>query len=180
MAFQKVSDLSTETVVKLGGINSKTGKPNPLKMEGYYLGCRTVKSENGESTIHIFQTPKGNEGVWGTADLNTKLSQVAPGTMVLAQYKEKRKLAGGKTKHVYDVMFDADNAITVASPSALASSVGDEDGGSEYSDDTYEQQLTTGADEDDDQNAQLQTLEAARRQAQAEKVKALLNKNKKA
>jgi len=179
MGYEKVTDLSTDTVVKIGGLNSKTGKANPTKMEGYYLGSRTVKSENGDSTIHTFQTPKGNEGIWGTADINSKLGQVRPGTMVLVQYKEKRKLAGGKTKYVYDVMFDVENTIPVFA--ALNNPpVGNEDGDTGYSTGDEGSDYTTGAEEDESQDEQLQALEAARRQAQAEKVKALLNKNKKA
>ena len=176
MAYEKVSDLSTDTVVKLGGVNSKTGKPNPLNMEGYYLGSRTVKSENGVSAIHVFQTPKGNQGVWGTADINTKLGQIKPGTMVLVEYVEKRKLQGGKTKHVYSVSFDKDNTIEVAASTAQTYDDGDDKGGyqtaSESTAGTYEE-------EDEGQDEELAALEAAAQAARKAKVQALLNKNKK-
>ncbi len=176
MAYEKVTDLSTDTVVKLGGVNSKTGKPNPLTMEGYYLGNRSVKSDNGTSVIHIFQTPKGNQGVWGTADINTKLGQIKPGTMVLVEYVEKRKLAAGKTKHVYSVSFDKDNTIEVASSATVSYDDGNDEGGSADTE-------TTGdfAEEDQAQAEELAALEAAeaaRQAASKARVQALLNKNK--
>lgn len=114
MAYEKATDLSCDVVYKIGGINSETNKPNPKQLEGYYLGKRTTENANGTSTIHVFQTPKGNEGAWGTADLNTKLSGVALGTKVKIEYGEKKKLQGGKTKHIYNVYFDKEDTIEVA------------------------------------------------------------------
>lgn len=177
MGYKAVSDLSTDTVVKLGGIDGKTNKPNPTRMEGYFIGSREVKSENGTSIIHIFQTPKGNEGVWGTADLNSKLAQVTPGTMTLVKYKEKRKLSGGKTKHVYDVMHDDDNTIEVSAPKDnVVSSDPDE----QYAADTSSNYSEVDESEDDSQNDELAEIEeqfaAKARQA---KIQALLTKTKK-
>lgn len=113
MAYEKVTDLSTDTVYKLGGVDSKTNKKNPISIEGFYLGSRTVKSENGDSTIHVFQTPRGNEGIWGSADTNSKLSTVPLGTMTNVVFKAKVKIGGGKTKNTFDVFVDKDQSIPV-------------------------------------------------------------------
>ncbi len=179
MAYEKVSDLSTDTVVKLGGLNSKTGKPNPTTIEGYFLGSREVKSETGISVIHIFQTPKGNEGIWGTADINNKLAQLTPGTMTLVNYKEKRKLAGGKTKHVYDVMFDKENTIEVVTPKSQTFAQPNSDADEEYVNQHTGSAVET-LEEDNSQDEEVVALEAASAAARKAKVQALLNKNRKA
>lgn len=169
MAYEKVVDLSTDTVVKLGGVDNKTNKPNPTSMEGYYLGFRSVKSDTGTSLIHVFQTPKGNQGVWGTADLNSKLGTIALGTQTLVEYKGKKKLAGGKTKHMYDVSRDPENVIDVPkSASTVTSSYADDEDDRAESED-YESDYETA------EVAQTQALAAAERKAA---VMAKLNANK--
>lgn len=167
MAYEKVADLSTETVVKIGGVDSRTNKPNPTRLEGYYVGSRGVTTQNGPATIHVFQTPKGNVGAWGTKDLNDKLGQVSPGTMTLVEYKGKKRLAGGKSLHSYEVAQDKDNTIEVSGTVAAAPA-------DDYSDDSETSYSTEAADEDD--NAQAMALAAAERKA---KVEALLKKGNK-
>lgn len=112
MAYEKVNDLGTDVVHKLGGTD-KNGKPAPKQMEGYYLGSRPVVTSNGPAVIHVFQTPKGNEGIWGTKKLNDNLTVKLIGSMVLVQYKGKKKLTGGKTQHEYDISVDKSNTIDV-------------------------------------------------------------------
>ncbi len=172
MAYEKVADLSTDTVHKIGGFNEKTQKPNPTKMEGFYLGSRTVATSTGTSTIHVFQTPSGNEGVWGTADLNNKLGSVNLGTMTLITYNGKKKLAGGKTKHSYDVAQDKEQTISVPKLTAGTQNAVTEPSDSE--DDSYE--ADDSVDEDEVQAAALQAAE--RKAAAKAKVQAMLNKNK--
>lgn len=172
MAYEKVVDLSTDTVHKLGGVDAKTGKKNPISIEGYYLGCRMVKSENGESTIHVFQTPKGNEGIWGSADTNTKLGNVTPGTMTNVVFKAKIKIGGGKTKNTFDVFVDNEQTIEVAGKGFNRNSAAEDS--YEASDDTTEEYTSDDADEEDagqEVAAQLAADSAAR----AAKVQSLLN-----
>lgn len=168
MAYEKLADLSTDTVYKIGGVDSKTGKPNPIEIEGYYLGSRTVPNNNGgTSAIHVFQTPKGNIGAWGTADLNSKLGSVALGTQTLVEYKGKRKLTGGKTKHMYDVSVDKNNTVDV--PKLTAGAANDV---VEYADDSETDDDTVDSADDVDQNL---AAAAAKRQAD---VQALIKRNK--
>lgn len=166
MAYEKMADLGTDTVSALGGTNSKTGKPNPSQVEGYYLGARSVVTSTGASVIHVFQTPKGNEGVWGTKKLNDNLTRTVVGKMVLVKYKGKIKITGGKTQHTYEFFIDKSNAIEVDTLPEGNSIVEDED-----MTDTDDSTDNT----DDEDAAQTAALVAAERQA---KVQALLNKNK--
>lgn len=109
MAYKRMTDLSADTVVALG-----VGEDQQKSIEGYYLGAREVTTTNGPSNIHVFQTAKGNVGVWGTKKLNDNLGSGNRGTMTLVTYKAKVKLQGGKTQHTYDFMVDPDNTIDVA------------------------------------------------------------------
>lgn len=108
MAYEKLTDLGTDQVFALGH-----GDDKKEQVEGYYLGSRTVTTSNGPSTIHVFQTPKGNVGVWGTKKLNDNLGNNTRGSMLLIQYKGKVKLQGGKTQHTYEFNIDRDNTIEV-------------------------------------------------------------------
>lgn len=159
-----MTDLGTDTVTALGGKDTKTGKTNPTEIEGYYLGSRNVQTSNGPSVIHVFMTPKGNQGLWGTKKLNDNLNKSVIGKMVLVKYKGKVKIAGGKTQHTYEFFVDKSNVIEVDTlPEGDVSA--DDDA-------TYADTDDNSATEDDDQAA---ALLAAERQA---KVQSLLRGNK--
>src|SRR5665213_1974248 len=161
MAYQKLTDLGTDQVFALG-----IGEGKLNQIEGYYLGGRTVETANGPSVIHVFQTPKGNVGVWGTKKLNDKLGGSNRGVMTLVTYKGKIKLQGGKTQHTYEFMIDPDNIIEVTNlPSG--NNTADVELTGEHED------STDGVDEDFQQSA---ALAAAERKA---KVEGMLNRNKK-
>lgn len=117
MGFQEVSSLDADVTVALGKINKETGKPYPKQAEGYYLGKRTVESKRGDSQLHFLQTAKGNLGVWGTMDLNRKLSSVKPGTMVRITSNGTKPTPNGDM-YVYKVEIDKDNTIEVSSDSS--------------------------------------------------------------
>jgi hypothetical protein len=135
MAYEKIQDLSTDTVFKLGGLDPKTGKPNASQIEGYYLGNKVVQTNNGPSVIHVFQTPRGNEGIWGSKKLNDNLTKNIVGCMVLVIYKGKTKRAGGKTQHEYDMSVDKTNRIEVSFDTPEADhAYEDEVDGNTYSD----------------------------------------------
>lgn len=162
MAFKEVTDLSADNVISLGGVNKKTGKANPKSIEGYYLGKKQVadsKKKSGISYIYIFQTPKGNVGVWGKTDLDRKMSQATPGAMVRATHTGMQATPNGEM-YKYKVEVDADNTIEVSAESE--DTVVQDDG----AEDDVE---AVGSDEEDDQ--ELLAMAAAARKA---KVDALL------
>lgn len=114
MAFKKVNDLDTDTIIALGGTDSK-GKKNPSQIQGYFLGSREVpdkKKKSGFGYIHVLQTSKGNIGVWGKTDLDRKLSAVTPGLLVRLTHTGMRNTPNGDM-YVYSVEADADNTIDV-------------------------------------------------------------------
>ena len=117
MAFKEVQSLDAGTTIALGGINKKTGKANPKSVEGFYLGARTVESKmsrSGECSIHFFQTENGNIGVWGKTDLDRKLKNVVPGTMVRASFTGTQPVPGKQDMYKYRVEIDESNTIEVA------------------------------------------------------------------
>lgn len=113
MAYEEVVDLDCDTVIKLGGTDKKTGKKNPTEIEGYYLGARTVpnkKSKTGKGLIHVFKTPSGNTGVWGTTHLDRSLSQVIAGVMTLVTFKGMKETPNNPM-YYYGVKFDNSNRL---------------------------------------------------------------------
>lgn len=177
MAFRTVNSLDADTTVSLGGVNRKTNKANPKSVEGYFLGSKEVadaKKKSGTSYIHIFQTPKGNLGVWGKTDMDNKLKSVTPGTMTKITHASMRKTPNGDM-YVYEVAVDDDNTITVDALTAGAGNSGLDNDATGYEDETggVGEEETAEVDED---VAQQLALEAAARKA---RVQALVGGKKK-
>jgi hypothetical protein len=173
MAFREVSDLSADTTISLGGTNRKTGKVNPTSIEGYYLGSRQIadaKKKSGISYIHIFQTSKGNVGVWGKTDLDSKIKSVTPGTMVRASFDKMVKTPNGEM-YKYKVQFDDANTIEVVGTDDTLEGAAEQD--------QAEREFDTTQEETDLADAEEASLMAAVEQAERQaKVKAMLAKAK--
>lgn len=167
MGFKEVASLDAEVVIALGKIDKKTGKSYPKSAEGYYLGSRKTKNKRGESTIHFLQTAKGNLGLWGTMDLNRKLGQVPPGTMIRANSTGTKSTPNGEM-YTYKVELDTDNVIDVAGLSDNSESSYSDDEDADSSEDASEDVEVT---EDEDVDYAVAAAERASR------VQALL-KNK--
>ncbi len=166
MGFKTVTSLDADVTVALGKKNKATGKPYPKSAEGFYLGNRTVKGSRGPSTLHFLQTAEGNLGVWGTTDLNRKLSQVAAGTMVRITSTGTKPTPNGDM-YTYKVEQDSDSTIEVevAAPTAYADA-----------DETEETPAYEAEAEEVEDDSQLKAqAEAASRR---DRVEAMLNKSK--
>lgn len=133
MAFTEVSSLDTDVTTRLGGVDKKTGKKNPVSAEGYYLGFKKIDSKmnrSGFSYLHILQTPKGNLGVWGKTDMDRKLTTITPGTMVRITFDKIVQVPTGPM-YKFKVEADANNTIEVNSAQPTVEAAGtDEDFGS--------------------------------------------------
>jgi len=172
MAFQKKPSLDVESVIKLGGTD-KNGKPFPKQIEGFYLGSRTTETEMGKSTIHVFQTGKGSEGIWGSKTLNTTLGSSDVGFMVRVVHTGKKKLSKGRTQHTFEISIDPDQSLEVL-PN-LAASEDNDSGDADYEDEQEDAEETVEEVDEEEQAAQL-----AAAQARRTKVNSLLaNKGKK-
>jgi len=115
MAFKKVVDLNADITITLGGVNNKTGKPNPKMIEGYYLGNRKVpdpKKKSGFSFIYVFKTHKGNVGVWGRTDLEKKMLDATRGVMTRVTQIGMRKTAHNDM-YVYEIEVDSENVLDI-------------------------------------------------------------------
>jgi hypothetical protein len=138
MAFKEVTSLDADTAISLGGYNKKIKKENPTTAQGFYLGTRMVPSKmasTGEAALHVLQTPKGNLGVWGKADLDRKLRQVEPGTMIRITQTGTRPTNKGNDAYVFKVEVDSSQTIDVGNLNAgAASDEGDDEVNSEFSD----------------------------------------------
>jgi hypothetical protein len=181
MGYEKITDLSCDTVVKLGGVDEKTGKKNPTTMEGYYLGARKVQSSNGESVIHVFQTAKGNMGIWGSADTNTKLGSAKLGRMTLVEFQGKVKIGGGKTKNRFDVSQDPDLNIAVSTPPTSASASSNSNDGdyeSNYSDDDSGYEASETLEDETEEEEEAPAPAAKAKPPVNAKIQDILNRGK--
>ena len=179
MAFKTVTDLSTDTMISLGGFNKKLGKTNPTSVEGYFLGARKVesnKAKSGYAFIYALQTSKGNVGVWGKTDLDRKMEIAKPGQMVRLSFDKMVSTPKGEM-YKFKVEIDADNTIEVSTPVEASNSTGgNEEGDQEESNfsggNAYEEDNNDFEAEEAAANA---ALAAAERKAT---VAALLKGNK--
>lgn len=133
MGFQEIASLDCDEAIQLGGVNKKNGKANPTKLEGYFIGSKNVespKSKTGFSKLHIFQTAKGNLGVWGKTDLDRKLLSAVPGTMTRVTFIGMKETKNNPM-YTFKVEVDINNSITVASSESTQDAT-DNDTSEEY------------------------------------------------
>lgn len=154
MAFTEVVSLDCDTAIQLGGKDRKTGKANPTRIEGYYVGSKKIaspKSKTGFSSLHVFQTSKGAVGVWGKTDLDRKLASAQLGAMTRVTYTGMKETKNNPM-YVYKVEVDSENTIDVSS--AATGDSADEDSaenlfGNETSEATYEDAEETDPGEEE-------------------------------
>lgn len=137
MAIKRVLDLDADTVIKFGS-RGENALPKGSKFEGYYIGSKTVQSKLGPSTLHVFQTPQGNVGIWGSAQLNIKLSGLN-GFMTYIKFVKETPVPKGTMK-VFDVQYDDENTIEVEGVTVNfnANTGADESTEEEYADEEIE------------------------------------------
>lgn len=107
MTRKKVIDLDADQTLKF----TEKGQT----FEGHYIGNREVKTDFGASKLHVFKTAEGNQGLWGSAKMDSKLATVPAGCMTFITYGGKVKIPGGKTMHKYEVEYDDEDTIDVSS-----------------------------------------------------------------
>lgn len=192
MAFTELPDLDCEKTTALGGKDKKSGKPNPTSIEGYFIGSKQVaskKSKTGFAFLHVFQTEKGNIGVWGKTNLDRQMKRVTPGFMTRVRFVGMVE-TDNNPMYKYKVGVDPDNTIDVGSvqQDAEGQEASTEDVGADYAeeaaDSAYDVEEESDLSEEDDQALDTApparatppkrpaTTPSAERQA---KVQALLN-----
>jgi len=117
MGFEKIVSLDSDVSISLGGRDKKTGKANLTSVEGYFLGTKTgipnKFNPDKPDCLHIFQTSKGNVGVWGKSHLNPQMSRAIVGAMVRVTFTGTRPSKKGNDQLLFSVEQDKSNAITV-------------------------------------------------------------------
>ena len=172
MSFKEVSSLDADVTIALGKKNKETGKPYPKQIEGYYLGSRTVENKRGESQLHFLQTANGNVGVWGTTDLNRKLSGVEAGTMIRVTSTGTKPTPNGDM-YTYKVEVDSENTIEVsASDNTSTVDDGDEDYGASEDGDT------DNDDDGDNEEVIPRSAVVAKKSETSAKLQEILSKGK--
>ena len=183
MAFQEAQDLGCETTIRLGGTDKKTGKSNPKSAEGFYVGSRRVTTKFGPSWVHVLQTSKGNVGIWGKTDLDSKLLAITKGTMVRLTYTHSVPSNKGNDLMKYKVEFDKDNTIEVSDAAATEDSGSSEDGDYADNDGETDEPLEEESAPDEQPVSRPHPPKAAAKvpnAAQQARVQALLNGGKRA
>ncbi len=151
MAMKKVIDLDASTTVKM----EKPGQ----KFSGYYIGAKNVTTSMGPSVLQIFQTDKGNVGVWGSAQLNGKLQQVPAGSLTEITYLSKVKVPKGTMKK-FEVQFDDTDTINVAG-AQVNFNPGTEPESDEESSDDYADEAVDYADDSSAEDEEVEAPKAA-------------------
>jgi hypothetical protein len=129
MAFEEVQDLDCDTTTAIGGVNKRTNKKNPTELTGYFIGSKETpskKNKSGIAMLHIFQTAKGNVGVWGKTDLDRKMKVVDPGQLVKVKVTGMVPTVNGDM-YKYSVAVDRENTIEVAAPSVTKTEAAEEE-----------------------------------------------------
>lgn len=117
--MEELSGLSADVTVALGKPDKKTGKIK-TSLEGYYLGTKSgIKTDHGNTSLHIFQTAEGNVGIWGTTRLDKLISTYSErilGCFCTVDYlgKEKKARPGKSPAHLFKLSASKTNKINVA------------------------------------------------------------------
>jgi len=176
MAFKEVASLDAEVAYALGAVDKKTGKKSPVEVEGYYLGFKIIPNkmaQSGEAKFHVFQTAKGNHGIYGKTDLDSKLMAVPKGTMCRAKFVKELPTKFGNNKRIFSVQLDPDNVLDMSSQETVQSSAPDDE-----PDPVDEEESLDDVDEisEADLIAEVKARELA--EERKKKVAALLKKGK--
>lgn len=121
MAFEDFVVYEADKTISLGGFNKTLNKPNPTKIEGFYLGVQTgIKNKfNPEkpNCLHLFMTKEGITGVWGKTKLNKVMKEHAErdglGFLVRAIQEGTRPTGMGNDQLLYQLKVDKSQRIKV-------------------------------------------------------------------
>lgn len=150
MAYKTKFSGNADKAIKLGGTNNETGRANPTSLEGYFLGSKNTKSAHGPGKLHIFQTPEGTVGVWGTSKLNDLMTSDIVGQMCEVTFTGMipPRVKGRKPAYGYKVRHDEDNTTDVSGIDLNAA----EPAEAEESDEQYVSNSSSGpGDEEEDE-----------------------------
>ncbi len=138
MALKAVPNFSSNIEVKIGGVDKKTGKPNPTSVKGYYLSTSVnPNGKYGVSKSHFLQTPRGVELIWGKKNMDKQIEQYAkPGMMIEINYTGMRDTPKG-AMHTFELKVDEDDTIDVVLPRTNSAQADTANGGTDE-EDNYE------------------------------------------
>ncbi len=162
MGFKEVQTLDADTTITIGGFVKKTGKKNPTGAEGFYLGKREVTGgkftrPGKKDRIYFLQTEDGNLGVWGKTDLDRKMDNVVPGTMIRISYVGMTPTPNGDM-HKYKVEVDTSNTIEVPNYATSETAI-NEPSGNEKAEARYGKNYSVDNEDEDSDYDGTETLD---------------------
>lgn len=177
--------LKADFIVKLGRGTGEDGKPLVPSVEGYYLGKenRGPNKFNPKNTdyVYIFQTPKGNAGVYNTKGLDEWMVDAVKGAMIKVEYDKKVTTAKGFKKHTFFVYQDKNNKLDPNDiPTDVQDNNSNSDSSSDVEDNSYSNETVEEEAEEEEQDPPPRVIPgmAASTAERKAKVEALLNRNK--
>lgn len=104
MARKKVIELSADTTIEWDAPGRK--------IEGYYLGYKTVNGEYGPCRLHCFANDAGSVGGWGKTQLDKLLETVEVGCMSWVEFTGRGpKTKGKQPAYLFSVEWDDEDKI---------------------------------------------------------------------
>jgi hypothetical protein len=115
MAYEKLNDVKA---VSLGGVDKKTGKKNPVELEGYYIRKEEKPNKFNPTkpqSFYVFETKDGPVGLFGKAGIDREMKKANVGVMTKVVDTGKLLDTGkGNPMRVFEVFQDSSNTIDVA------------------------------------------------------------------
>lgn len=121
MAYEEISDVK---VVVLGGTDKKTGKPNPIQIEGYLVRVEQRKNKfhpDVPQNFYVFKTKEGERGVYAKAGINSALKNAKFNVMtMLIATDETLDTGKGNPMKVFKAKQDPKNTYEGSAESAYS------------------------------------------------------------
>lgn len=179
MAYKTKLDAKAEKIIKLGGKDER-GKPNPTKVEGYYLGAKNTDGQYGPGFLHIFKTVEGNVGLFGKTNSNRLLSKDHVGQMVLLEFTGMSTPKKGRAAaYEFKLSYDEEDVVDTAGLNLNVAAASEDEESDGVADDEEETDLGSEDEQLDEVAPQRPIKQVARPAdpaAQKARMQQLLNR----
>lgn len=122
MAYEELGEVIHVT---LGGVDKKTGKKNPLFVEGFFVRVEQKPDKfhkDRPQNFYVFKTSRGEVGVYGKAGINRAMNRCQLGVMTkLTNTEETVDTGKGNPMIVFKVAQDYTKKIDVQTASPISS-----------------------------------------------------------
>lgn len=127
MGYERVVSMNFDKTIGMGGVDKKTGKPRPTRIEGFYLGKTSVTIKDKPTTVYGFLTPEGTVGVYEKEGLRREMLGAKVGLMTLV-VQEGMRPTNHQPMYIFEVSQDKTRSIDVNSSETSSPNSEFEDG----------------------------------------------------